>query len=148
VESALEHCPFVPEIKDFRFVYSPNKDEWTFLTLRITCEFPDGSKLIVLEIFSRQPVSKMRLSNGPVSKKKSYHYQNSSGDLIFRLDCHGVQVPLDGPLHLDIPNNPGLLDGDPLLRGASVAQADFFSALKWARMYIEGDLPPWEARNG
>ncbi|HVG26074.1 MAG TPA: hypothetical protein VM865_00605 [Acidobacteriaceae bacterium] len=136
IDTALRSCAFASDIREHRYVRSEQLQRLAF-----EVQFIDGSRLIVTELFVGAPPANF-LTNA--RKKIAYQYMEEQGQLIFRLDCHEMSVPLTAPLHLDLPQRKHIHDGDPLLKGVSVAEADFFTVYKWICGRLALQPLPWE----
>jgi hypothetical protein len=144
--SALTHCPFLDD--QFRLVIScePSEIMWTKIHFRVEARFHDGSRLIVQEIFSADQSPPWKRDR-KVQKKICYQYMDAENALIFRLDSHHMPVDLGAALHLDIVDRKHIEEGDPFLRGISVANSDFFTAFEWIGHRLSGQSLPWEVQD-
>lgn len=99
-------------------------------------EFTTGHRLEVLDCYSRR-------QNGTETRNFSYHFMDSQGRLLFRLDTHGTGAPIGRPCHLHVGEEI-IQEGDPRLGTFSLVRVDFPQAFRLANGHINGKKFPWE----
>jgi hypothetical protein len=136
VGTVLRACEFATDLRRQNFVTSAG-----LVSLNLEVVFNDESSLLLSESFV---VPSSMGSLNFTSKKITYQYMDKDGALIFRIDCHGSYVPMEAPLHLDLPLRKHILDGDPILKGIEVSNADFSKIYGWICDRLAGEPLPWE----
>jgi hypothetical protein len=140
----LYSCTLVENIVELRGpIYYPSRsDGWQVISFVMTCVFFGGARLDVDEHYARKD------KTGPtrtILRNCTFQYFDEARHLVFLLDTHGCDVPLDQPSHIHPRRHEVRLeDGDPALNGFSLRGFTFLEAFTLVQNHLKGDKLPWE----
>ena len=139
IDTTLRACPFKTDVLRHTFASGAG-----LISLQVEVAFHDNSRFRLSESFV---VPSSTANPKTATKKITYQYMKNDGKLIFRIDCHGISVPLETQLHLDLPFKRHIEDGDPILNGTMISDADFHTVYGWICRRLANEPLPWEDTN-
>lgn len=114
--------------------------EWSVIVWKARIQFHSGHNLEVLECYAR----KLR---GQVLKCLNYQFMDGEGQLIFRVDTHGIEVPLDACCHIHIGGAAEVItdNSDPRLGSLRLEDINFLGVFSLVFRHLKNKQLPWEA---